>query len=95
MVENISLPDELQKMLDQRISMNMIGDMGKYTQFRWRNPCRSRPRTKADGAAGIGVGLGAGLTMGQTMMNAMQARRKPPAPSAPVRQRRHPRRNSA
>ncbi len=32
-VENISLPDELQKMLDQRISMNMIGDMSKYTQF--------------------------------------------------------------
>ena len=32
-VENISLPDELQKMLDQRISMNMLGDMGKYTQF--------------------------------------------------------------
>ncbi len=32
-VENISLPDELQKMLDQRISMNMLGDMNKYTQF--------------------------------------------------------------
>src|SRR5229473_6590126 len=32
-VENILLPDELQKMLDQRISMNMIGDMSKYTQF--------------------------------------------------------------
>ena len=32
-VENLSLPDELQKMLDQRISMNMIGDMSKYTQF--------------------------------------------------------------
>ncbi len=32
-VENLSLPDELQKMLDQRISMNMVGDMNKYTQF--------------------------------------------------------------
>ena len=32
-VENLSLPDELQKILDQRISMNMIGDMNRYTQF--------------------------------------------------------------
>ena len=32
-VENLSLPDELQKRLDERISMNMIGDMRQYTQF--------------------------------------------------------------
>ena len=35
-VENLSLPDELQKVLDQRISMNVIGDMGKFTQYRGR-----------------------------------------------------------
>src|SRR5216684_3767173 len=70
-VENISLPDELQKMLDQRISMNMIGDMSKYTQFQ---VAQSMPIAAANegggGAAGMGVGLGAGLAMGQTMMNA-------------------------
>ena len=32
-VENLSLPDELQKLLDERIGMNMVGDMGRYTQF--------------------------------------------------------------
>src|SRR3954454_11223385 len=32
-VENLSLPEELQKILDQRISMNMVGDMNRYTQF--------------------------------------------------------------
>ena len=32
-VENLSLPEELQKMLDTRVGMNMIGDMGKYTQY--------------------------------------------------------------
>ena len=32
-VENLSLPDELQKLLDQRIGMNMVGDMQRYTQF--------------------------------------------------------------
>src|SRR5579871_2456129 len=71
-VENISLPDELQKLLDQRIGMNMFGDMGKYTQFQ---VAQSIPVAAANegqgGVAGIGVGLGAGLTMAQTMMNAI------------------------
>ncbi len=86
-VENISLPDELQKMLDQRISMNMIGDMGKYTQFQ---VAQSLPIAAANegggGIAGIGVGLGAGLTMAQSMMNAMKPGEQPP-PAEQVVQR--------
>ena len=78
-VENISLPDELQKMLDQRISMNMIGDMGKYTQFQVAQSLPVAAANEGGGAAGVGVGLGAGLAMGQTMMNAM----RPPEPGAP------------
>jgi len=71
-VENLSLPDELQKILDQRIGMTMVGDMGRYTQF---NVAQSLPIAAANeggGAAGVGVGLGAGLTMAQQMMNAMR-----------------------
>jgi membrane protease subunit (stomatin/prohibitin family) len=91
-VENISLPDELQKMLDQRISMNMIGDMNKYTQFQ---VAQSMPIAAANegggGAAGMGMGLGAGMAMGQTMMNAMRPQEPPtgggggatPAPAGP------------
>jgi membrane protease subunit (stomatin/prohibitin family) len=75
-VENLSLPDELQKILDQRIGMNMVGDLGRYTQF---EAAQALPIAAANegGAAGVGVGLGAGLTMAQNMMNAM----KPPAPA--------------
>src|SRR5258708_10895248 len=71
-VENISLPDELQKMLDQRISMNMIGDMSKYTQFQVAQSMPIAAANEGGGAAGVGVGLGAGLAMGQTMMHAMR-----------------------
>jgi membrane protease subunit (stomatin/prohibitin family) len=81
-VENISLPDELQKMLDQRISMNMIGDMNKYTQFQ---VAQSMPIAAANegggGIAGIGVGLGAGLTMANSVMNAMKPGEQPVAPA--------------
>ncbi len=77
-VENLSLPDELQKMLDTRIGMNMLGDMGKYTQFQVAN---SMPIAAANegGIAGIGAGLGAGFTMAQTMANALKPGRSSPA----------------
>ena len=84
-VENLSLPDELQKMLDQRISMNMMGDMGKYTQFQ---VAQSLPIAAANegggGIAGIGVGLGAGLTMAQSVMNAMKPGRTSPRLAEPA-----------
>ncbi|MGC2660780.1 MAG: SPFH domain-containing protein [Bryobacteraceae bacterium] len=66
-VENLSLPDELQKMLDARVGMNMIGDMNRYTQFQ---AAQSLPIAAANegGIAGIGAGLGAGMTMAQSML---------------------------
>jgi membrane protease subunit (stomatin/prohibitin family) len=71
-IENLSLPEELQKFLDQRISMNMVGDLGRYTQF---SAAQSIPlaATNPGGGAGEGVGLGAGIVMGQTLMNAMKS----------------------
>jgi membrane protease subunit (stomatin/prohibitin family) len=78
-MENISLPDELQKMLDQRISMNMLGDMNKYTQFQVAQSMPIAAANEGGGAAGIGAGLGAGMVMAQNMMNAM----RPGEPSAP------------
>lgn len=78
-VENLSLPDELQKRLDERIGMTMIGDMGRYTQFQVAQAMPIAAANEGGGVAGIGAGLGAGMAMAQTMMNAMQ----PPAAPAP------------
>ncbi len=77
-VENLSLPDELQKVFDQRIGVNMAGDLGRYTQFQ---AAQALPVAAANpgGAAGAGVGLGAGLALGQTMMGAMKAAPAEPA----------------
>ena len=81
-VENISLPEELQKMLDQRIGMNMLGDMNRYTQFQVAQSMPIAAANEGGGAAGIGAGLGAGMVMAQQMMNAMRPA-APPEPSAP------------
>ncbi len=71
-VENLSLPDELQKRLDERVGMNIIGDMGKYTQFQVAQSMPIAAANEGGGAAGIGAGLGAGLVMAQTMMGAVK-----------------------
>jgi len=80
-VENLSLPDELQKLLDQRIGMNMVGDLNRYTQYQVAQSMPIAAANEGGGAAGIGVGLGAGLTMAQQMMNSMKSA-EPQAPAA-------------
>lgn len=68
-VQNLSLPDELQRVLDERIGTNMAGDLGRYTQFQ---AARSIPvaAANAGGTAGVGAGIGAGLAMGQAISSA-------------------------
>lgn len=69
-VENLSLPDELQKRLDERISMNIIGDMRTYTAFQ---AAQSIPIAAANegGMAGLAAGLGAGVGLGGAIANAL------------------------
>src|SRR6516164_9264755 len=71
-VENLSLPDELQKILDQRIGMNMVGDLGRYTQYQVAQSIPIAAGNEGGGAAGVGAGLGAGVAMGQAMMDAIK-----------------------
>jgi membrane protease subunit (stomatin/prohibitin family) len=81
-VESLSLPDELQQRLDERIGMGIVGDPGRYAQYQ---AARSIPiaAANAGGAAGIGAGLGVGMAMGQTMTDALRPPSAPaPAPTA-------------
>jgi membrane protease subunit (stomatin/prohibitin family) len=86
-LQNVSLPEELQKILDTKISMNMIGDMGRYTQYQVANAIPLAAQNEG-GMAGIGAGLGAGMSIGQTMGAAMTQAMQPgaaqPAPAAPA-----------
>jgi membrane protease subunit (stomatin/prohibitin family) len=71
-VENLSLPEELQKVLDQRISMNMVGDMGRYTQYQVAQSIPIAAGNEGGGGVGLGAGLGAGVAIGQAMMEAVK-----------------------
>ncbi len=70
-IENVSLPEELQKVFDQRIGMNMVGDLGRYTLY---SAAESLDLSAANtsGAAGMGMGLGAGAAVAQVLSNALK-----------------------
>ena len=74
-VQNLSLPEDLQKVLDQKIGMGMIGnDMGKFMQYQ---TAQAIPKfaegggaggaTGGSGIAGDAMGLGAGVALGQVL----------------------------
>ncbi len=69
-VESITLPDNLQKTLEERISMGIIGDLGKYTQYQAATSIPLAAQNEG-GIAGIGAGMAAGMGMGQMMAGAM------------------------
>lgn len=75
-LQNISMPEEVQKAIDQRASMGAIGDMQKFTQYQAAQALRDAAQQEGSGLTGAGVGLGAGAglgaVMGQAMGQAMQ-----------------------
>ena len=83
-VQNVSLPEELQQMLDKRIGVNMIGGMQAYTQLQTAEAIPLAAQNEG-GLAGLGAGVGAGLTVGQVMGRAMMQSMTPgSAPAAPT-----------
>jgi membrane protease subunit (stomatin/prohibitin family) len=81
-VENISLPDELQKVFDQRIGMNMVGDLGRYTLYAAAESL-DLSAANSSGAAGMGMGLGAGAAVAQVLQSSLRSV-TPVAPPAPA-----------
>jgi membrane protease subunit (stomatin/prohibitin family) len=71
-IENISLPPEVEAALDQRTKLGLIGDMGKFTQYQTATAIPEAAKNPG-GGAGIGMSLGAGLVMGQQMAQSMGA----------------------
>ena len=75
-VQNVSLPEELQKILDQKIGMGMVGnDMGKFMQYQTAQaiPKFAEGSGGGSGIAGDAMGLGAGVALGQVLAQNLAA----------------------
>ncbi|MEO8276711.1 MAG: SPFH domain-containing protein [Thermoanaerobaculia bacterium] len=91
-IENISLPEEVEKAIDQRSKLGVLGDrMQQYTQLQAAEAIGTAAANPG-GLAGAGVGIGAGVAMGQMMGQAMSgagagaggAASAPPMPGMPA-----------
>jgi membrane protease subunit (stomatin/prohibitin family) len=92
-VQSVSLPEELQKILDQKIGMGMIGgNMGQFMQYQTAQAIPTLAQGIGQGGGGIAgdaMGLGAGLAVGQALaqqisqgLNAGDAQMPPPGAAA-------------
>jgi membrane protease subunit (stomatin/prohibitin family) len=76
-VQNVSLPEELQKILDQKIGMGMVGnDMGKFMQYQTAQAIPKFAEGAGGGGGGIAgdaMGLGAGVALGQVLAQNLAA----------------------
>lgn len=78
-VENLSMPEEVEKALDERSKLGIMEDkMGTYTQMQAASAMRDAAKNpNGNNLAGLGVGLGVAGTMGQVFGNALNAENKP------------------
>src|SRR5450830_1438700 len=87
-VASVSLPEELQAALDERISAGMKGSLSsdKMTGFTRYQTASSIPLAAQNegGLAGMGAGLGAGVAVGQAMAQGLAGAASAPA-AAPAR----------
>jgi excisionase family DNA binding protein len=81
-VENVSLPPEVEQAIDKRSSMAAVGNLNDYVKFQMAE-AMTKGGGEAGGMAGMGAGMGAGLAMGQQMAAAMAAGQATP-PAAPA-----------
>lgn len=75
-IENISLPPEVEEALDKRTSMGMVGDLDRYTKFQTANAIEDA----ANNPGGSGEGFGFGLGMAAAQRAGQSLNTPPPLP---------------
>ena len=90
-IVNVSLPEAVEKALDTRTTMGVIGDMNKFQQYQMGNAIEAIAENPGGGGfAGDAMGLGMGFAMAGQFANATNAANPvapagagaPPAPGA-------------
>jgi membrane protease subunit (stomatin/prohibitin family) len=62
-INSITPPEEVQKMIDERAGMGAVGDMGKFVQFKAAKAMEKAAEKGGEASSGMGMGLGAGMGM--------------------------------
>ena len=74
LIENVSVPPEVEKILDKKAGMKHVGsDIDGYTKFQIGDSIKDAAQSPG-GAAGAGVGAGIGLAMADSLMKGMKGK---------------------
>ena len=81
LINSITPPEEVEKMIDERAGMSAIGDLNAYMKFKAARALEAAASNPAEGgtaAAGVGFGMGAGLgfMMPQMIKEASQSQQQ-------------------
>ncbi|MBF0379097.1 MAG: SPFH domain-containing protein [Desulfamplus sp.] len=79
LVENISLPTEVEEAMDKRSSMGVVGNLDDYFKFQSANAMEMAAKNPG-GDAAAGVGMGMGFAMANQMVNSSIKSTPPPLP---------------
>jgi hypothetical protein len=63
LIVNVSVPDQVERALDARSSMGVLGDMERYQQYQLGASMPTAAANPAGGLAGAGVGVGMGMAI--------------------------------
>jgi membrane protease subunit (stomatin/prohibitin family) len=77
-IENVSLPEEVERVLDKRTSMGIVGDLDRFGQFSTAE-AMTAAAANPSGGMGAGLGMGIGLGMGQATQAGPWGAPPPPA----------------
>ncbi len=67
-IVNVSLPEEVEKALDTRSSIGVMGDLNRFQQYQMGQAIGAAATNPGGGAAADGLGLGMGFAMAQRFM---------------------------
>ena len=84
----VNVPEEVQKAVDARSSMSVLGV--NYMQYQTAQAMRDAAQNPSGGAAAAGVGLGAGFGAGYVMMDSMRQGMQQPSPGGAQPQTQQP-----
>jgi membrane protease subunit (stomatin/prohibitin family) len=83
LIENVSLPPEVEAAMDKRASIGLLGNMQQYAQYQAANAIEASANNP-NGGGTPALDFGVGMAMGQQLTNAMQPPQAAPVAAPPA-----------
>ncbi len=80
LIENISLPPEVEKALDKRTSIGIVGNLDNFMKYQAADALGASAKNPSGGSGADAMSMGIGLAMAQNFSQSLNRPSSPPAP---------------